>query len=505
MAYGTDTTRIYRFVQKTGTSAAVAENYGTQFYMESVGVAGLSGAKAIAGVTVDATTLMTYGTFDGTAYSQVVIYKPGATTASAAKVTEPTTGSFAWATATSLNFPKAVKLLTTIPVAGGAARLGIVFMDGTAASYDFYGTNLTFRSNLAGSGFEWLCPIGTDVVIGKNSAGWARFNTNPAGGTLAAGSSGVFPNLSVKNKVSNVVFLIGEPFADPDATPVAQGAVRDWSTFAAGGGATWSIAAAPVSTSGIGNPFSSSYSPSVQATHALVNQYMANVSIRSLTASVGASVVDLRIEPASGVFRPGDHVGVTFFPTASGYQVRYRIGSGVWINYDPAAPPVVSASAVVEAYAYSAAGKSPTRSASYVFSAAPALAAGTTVDLNGNGLGDVWEKSFNISDPSADADGDGASNLAEFQNGTDPRDAGSAPASEPLELRATKFVSGGTTSLRLAWDVSLGAVILEYSDTLLLGSWQTISSGITVSGSENVYLANVPPGGGKRFFRIRQP
>ena len=506
IAYGTDTTRIHRFVQKTGTAAVVAENFGSQFYVETVGATALTGARLLNGVTVDAATLMTYGTFDGTPYSQVVIYKPGATAASAAKVTEPSTGTYGWGGVTSLSFPKAVRLLTTIPVAGGAARLGIVFMDGTAASYDFDGTNLTLRSTLAGNGFEWLCPIGTDAVIGKNSVGWARFNTNAAGGTLAASSSGVFPNLSVKNKVSNVVFFSGEPFANPDAVPLAQGSVRDWSTFASGAGFSWVVGAAPVSPSGIGNPFSSAFSPSAQATHALVNQYMANVSVRSLEAAAGANVVDLRIEPASGTFRPGDEVALTFFPTSSGYQVRYRVGSGVWINYNVSAPPVISATAVVEAYAYSVSGKSPIRMASYVFSAVPVLAAGTTLDQNANNLGDAWEKAFNITDPAGDADGDGASNLAEYLADTDPRDASSFPSQNgDLVLNATKTVTGGTTTLRLTWDTALGSVLLESSDSLLLGTWTTINSGITTSGGQNVYEVSVPPGGGKRFYRLRRP
>lgn len=516
-AYPTDTTRIYRFVQKTGTAAVVAENFGSQFYVEAVTPSGLGAGRSLSGLAVSAASLMTYGNFDGTALSQVVIYNPGSTTASAAKVTEPSAGVFDWGAVTSLTFPRAVRLITTIPVTASAARLGIVFMDGTAAIYDFNGTSLTLSSTLAGSGYDWLCPIGADTVIGKNNAGWVRFHTSASGGTVAAASSGVFPSLAVKNKVSNVVFFSGEPFADPAAVPVAQGAVRDWSTFATGAGFSWSVAAAPVSPSGIGNPFSSAYSPSVQATHALVNQYLPNVSVRNLEAAAGASVVDLRIEPASGTFRPAvigaggiilqkaDNVAVTFFPTAPGFQVRYRVGSGVWINYNVTTPPIISASAIVEAYAYAASGKSPIRSASYIFGAVPVLATGGTLDQNGNGLGDAWEKAFNATNPTADGDGDGANNLTEYQNGTDPGDAGSVPPTGAMELRAVKQVSGGVTSLRIAWDVSLGGVILESSDTLLGGSWVTVSSGITVSGTENIYVATVPTSPGRRFYRIRRP
>ncbi len=46
-------------------------------------------------------------------------------------------------------------------------------------------------------------------------------------------------------------------------------------------------------------------------------------------------------------------------------------------------------------------------------------------DSNGNGLPDYWETAYGISDPNADADGDGQSNLAEYYAGTNPTNAAS--------------------------------------------------------------------------------
>jgi len=56
-------------------------------------------------------------------------------------------------------------------------------------------------------------------------------------------------------------------------------------------------------------------------------------------------------------------------------------------------------------------------------------------DSNGNGLADAWEAKYGISNPGADDDGDGVSNLAEYQAGTHPR----LPNSWTLAEGATGF------------------------------------------------------------------
>ena len=51
------------------------------------------------------------------------------------------------------------------------------------------------------------------------------------------------------------------------------------------------------------------------------------------------------------------------------------------------------------------------------------------VDLNGNGMSDIWEQVYGASTlpPNGDADNDGASNLQEAVAGTDPFDPNSKP------------------------------------------------------------------------------
>ena len=60
---------------------------------------------------------------------------------------------------------------------------------------------------------------------------------------------------------------------------------------------------------------------------------------------------------------------------------------------------------------------------------APGLAPARTIDLNGNGMSDIWELVYGASDldPNGDADGDGASNLLESIAGTNPFDPNSVP------------------------------------------------------------------------------
>ena len=504
-SFNLDTTRIHRFVQKTGTAPLVAETYGAQFYVETVLPTGLGTGRALSGLSINAATLMTYGNFDGTVYAQVILYNPGATTASAAKVTEATPGTFGWSAISTLSFPKAVKQLVTIPMAAGGARLGVVFSDLTAAVYNYDGSTLTLRSNLFGTPFDWLTPIGNDILISKNNLGWQRFNTSFNNLNLTPTHAGTFPNLAAKNRVSNVVFFSAEPFADPAAAPLAQGSVRDWSTAVTGSATSWNVTAADVSSAGIGSPLATTYTSPVSSTHALPNQFRPNISLRNLESAAGTTLPDVIIQPAGGVFRPGDDVTLRFNPTISGNGVKYRIGNGAWTDYILKLPPVLTTNNSVEAYAFGTSGKSPIRSASFTFSNVPALTVGATTDANGNGLPDAWEKAFNITNPAADADGDGANNIAEYEGGTDPRNASELPPAAPLVLRSERVVISNQTYLRLSWDLALGTAVLQTS-TDLRNLWQPVSSGITVVGNEKVYLAPMPAGPpNAAFFRLRQP
>lgn len=499
------TNRIHRFVQKIGVAPVVAEHYGSTFYTEVVTATGVSGFRALSGVTLTAATLMTYGIFDGGSLSQVILYEPGAISARASKITESTPGNFTFAAATTLTFPKAVKQLVTIPVSAGISRLGVLFTDATAAIFTFDGTTLTLRSNLSGSPHLWLNPIGTDLLLTKANVGWQRFNTSFNNATLnpvAAGAN--YPTFSAPSRVSNVVFLDGEPFVNPAAAPVAQATVRSWSTAASGAGTAWSITAAPIDSGGIGTPTTSSYTVSNSATHALTNQFRPNISLTNLEPAAGPSTPDLTITPAGGTFRPLEVVTLSFNPTLAGDDVKYRLNGGSWLTYNVNNPPVITASTIVEAYAYSSSPRrsSSTRSATFTYSATPALSMGATVDADADGLPDAWEKAFNATTPNGDIDGDGVSNLAEYQAGTDPRDPSSTAPLPPLALTSSLVTISQTGYFRLEWSAALGNPILE-TNTGLTGTWTQVVSGIQLNGQTFRY--ETPVSGSKAFFRLRRP
>src|ERR1041385_3807110 len=61
------------------------------------------------------------------------------------------------------------------------------------------------------------------------------------------------------------------------------------------------------------------------------------------------------------------------------------------------------------------------------------------VDVNTNGLSDIWELIYGTTglDPDADSDGDGVINRLEAISGTNPFDANSAPRISPLVISTT--------------------------------------------------------------------
>ena len=200
-----------------------------------------------------------------------------------------------------------------------------------------------------------------------------------------------------------------------------------------------------------------------------------------------------QIDPASGfpVALRTDHPSGAIF---------YRLApDAAWEPYQ--IPLALFADATFEAYAgIPFAGEvSPVASGQFTFSTQPALAVRSDTDLDGDGLGDAWEKAFGVSDAGGDIDEDGAIHLEEHNAGTDPRDPSSVPLSsgERLLQARTEPDGAGGTLVVLSWADSLIDVQLQTS--LNVVDWTTVTSGITQAGG---FFEWRTPVATRMFFRL---
>jgi len=117
------------------------------------------------------------------------------------------------------------------------------------------------------------------------------------------------------------------------------------------------------------------------------------------------------------------------------------------------------------------------------------------VDLNGNGISDVWEQIYGAVSlsPGGDADGDGFSNLQEALAGTNPFDTNSYPHITAFGTTATNF--------SVTFPSTPGKVYQLQSITNLAGpNWLTETGLVFRSGSTLTLSAAAGPG--LKFFRI---
>ncbi len=124
-----------------------------------------------------------------------------------------------------------------------------------------------------------------------------------------------------------------------------------------------------------------------------------------------------------------------------------------------------------------------------------AVGAAPILDLNSNGISDIWETLYNANgiDPHAGAAGDGFSNLQKATAGLNPFDANSVPRISPTVLAGT--------NISIEMPGVLGKLYQLQSITELGGTnWQSESS-LVLRGGTNFTLPS-PVNSNSKFFRI---
>ncbi len=123
----------------------------------------------------------------------------------------------------------------------------------------------------------------------------------------------------------------------------------------------------------------------------------------------------------------------------------------------------------------------------------------TFIDDDADGLPDAWEKTNglqllpNATAATADTDGDGQSNAAEYLTGTDPRN----PASV-LTMTATGQVTLTYTAL------AGRSYRITYRDSLTTGTWLPLTTRAATNTDTTVQFTDTP-GSTQRFYRLQTP
>lgn len=118
------------------------------------------------------------------------------------------------------------------------------------------------------------------------------------------------------------------------------------------------------------------------------------------------------------------------------------------------------------------------------------------VDLNADGMGDVWKLKYPGVEitATADSDGDGQSNAAESAAGTNPYQANDI-------IQVTSIVRTGNT-VTLQWPSLLGKHYqVECSADLSASTWQDM--GETSAGTNNLLSGSLTVSSTHQFFRVR--
>lgn len=120
-------------------------------------------------------------------------------------------------------------------------------------------------------------------------------------------------------------------------------------------------------------------------------------------------------------------------------------------------------------------------------------------DADADGLPDDWEQQNGVTDPAADSDDDGLTNLQEYQAGTDPNDPRSYLKVDQIEL-----ASGASAVLLRFLARSNHTYTIQACETLSSPTW-TRALDVVAASSDRLVTATNELAGNQRFFRLTTP
>ncbi|MEO5716452.1 MAG: cadherin domain-containing protein [Luteolibacter sp.] len=133
-----------------------------------------------------------------------------------------------------------------------------------------------------------------------------------------------------------------------------------------------------------------------------------------------------------------------------------------------------------------------------------------TADLDGNGIFDLWESSFGVTNPAGDDDHDGLPAFFEFLAGSDPN-----VANAPSLLDFSQQLTGSPLKQEIGWKVRNGFVLGEHyhvQKSAGLGDWTNlqpadyvVESVTPAAPGVSRVVIRVPVGNARQFLRLSGP